>query len=136
MIGEIGVEPLISARFKAEAGGADLLKSVVTYPTPDALAQALNLDASLPLRQLAEQTAERLARQYAVKVTLVVLSQPDAREDHADTAEGSAIGVYVDGRLRSRSYGFGGATDTARDWTGTWAMSMAWRMLRERVESR
>ena len=46
------------------------------------------------------------------------------------------MAVCVDGKLRSRAYGFGGGTDTANEWTGTWAMSMAWRMLRERVEAR
>ena len=65
-------------------------------------------------------------------VALVVVSHPDALEDHADSDDGSAIAVCVDGKMRSRGYGFGGGTDTAREWTGTWAMSMAWRMLRER----
>ena len=133
VIGEIGIEPVISGRLKSAT--ADLVKAVISYPTPEALTQALNLDGSLALRQMAEQAAEQLCKQNGVSVALVVVSHPDALEDHADTNDGSALAVYVDGNMRSRGYGFGGGTDTAKEWTGTWAMSMAWRMLRERVEA-
>jgi nicotinamide-nucleotide amidase len=136
VIGEIGVEPLVSRRLQAAPGGSDILSSVVTYPTPEALAQALSIDnALLPLRLLAERAAESLCRLHHVQTALVVLSRPDALEDQADSAEGSAIAVCVDGKMRSRAYGFGGGTDTAREWTGTWTMSMAWRMLREQLEA-
>ncbi len=135
VIGEVGIDPVLSGRFKTALGAAEMLKTVVTYPTPQALADDLGADAATPLRQLAEQTAEYLYKQHNVSAALVVVSYPDAREDHDDSSEGSAIAVYVDGKLRSRSYGFGGGTDTAQEWTGTWTMSMAWRMLRERVES-
>ncbi len=131
VIGEIGIDPVISGRLK----GAPELKAVVTYPTPEALLAALGISEVLPLRQLAERAAEFLAKENGVGVALVVLSRPDALEDHADSDEGSALAVDVKGSVRSRAYGFGGGTDTAKEWTGTWAMSMAWRMLKERLES-
>ncbi len=132
VIGEIGIDPVISGRLKNAP--ADTLKQVVTFSTPEALTQALAIE-SLPLRQLAERAAEQLCNQHGVAVALVVVSHPDALEDHADSNDGSALAVYVDGNMRSRGYGFGGGTDTAKEWTGTWAMSTAWRMLRERVEA-
>lgn len=132
VIGEIGIEPVISARLK----DAPVLKAVISYPTPEALATALHIIEPLPLRLLAERAAESLAKANSVGAALVVVSRPDALEDHADSDEGSALAVYVDGNIRSRAYGFGGGTDTAKEWTGTWAMSMAWRMLRERIEAR
>lgn len=135
VIGEIGVEPLVSRRLQAAPGGSDVISAVVSYPAPDALAQALGINEPLPLRQLAERASEALCNLHHTQTALVVLSNPAVLADQADSAEGSAIAVCVDGKLRSRGYGFGGGTDTAREWTGTWTMSMAWRMLRERIEA-
>lgn len=132
-IGEIGIEPVISSRLKNTP--ADVLKGVENYPSPEAVAQALGITESVSLRQLAERAAEFLCQQSGANVALVVVSRPDALEDHDDTTEGSAVAAYANGAMRSRAYGFGGGTDTAKEWTGTWAMSMAWRMLREKAEA-
>jgi nicotinamide-nucleotide amidase len=134
-IGEIGVDPLVSSRLQAAPGGREVVSAVVTYPTPDALEQALGIGEALPLRQLAERAAEELCKLHNSQTALVILSNPAVLADQADSVEGSAIAVCVDGNMRSRGYGFGGGTDTAREWTGTWTMSMAWRMLRERIEA-
>lgn len=135
VVGEIGIAPILSEPIKA-AFGDDVLKAVETAASPEQLASTLASSETLTLRQLAERAAESFASQYHADVALVVVSRADAVEDHDDTNEGSAVAVYVKGKPRSRSYGFGGGTDTARQWTGTWAMSMAWRMLRESGESR
>lgn len=135
VIGEIGVEPLVSRRLLAAPGGNNVTKTVVSYPTPHALVADLGIAEALPLRQLAERTAELLCSLHDAQTSLVILSNPAVLADQADNVEGSAIAVCVDGKLRSRGYGFGGGTDTAREWTGTWTMSMAWRMLRERIEA-
>jgi nicotinamide-nucleotide amidase len=135
VIGEIGIDPVVSQRFEAAPGAHEVLTGVVNYPTPETLTGALGIGDPIPLRQLAERAAESFSSQHNASATLVVVSRPDALEDHADTDEGSAIAVYVNGKMRSRVYVFGGGTDTARQWTGTWAMSMAWRMLRESLES-
>lgn len=135
VIGEIGVEPLVSRRLQAAPGSSEILESVVHYATPEALAQALGIDDAQALRPLAERAADALCKLHHVHTALVVVSHPDALEDQSDSSEGSAVAVCVDGKMRSRAYGFGGGTDTAREWTGTWTMSMAWRMLRERIEA-
>ncbi len=134
IVGEVGIAPILSEQIKA-AFGDDVIAAVQTEPSPEQLADELGIRETLPLRQLAERAAEWWAAAHGAAVALVVVSRSDALEDHADTNDGSAVAVFVDGKLRSRSYGFGGGTDTARQWTGTWAMSMAWRMLREGIDS-
>ena len=129
--GEIGIQPVVSGRLQKTAGIDSVLAAVVSFPAPELLQQQLEISEVLSLRQLAERTAEHLSQQHNAGVVLVVVSHPDALEDHDDTNEGSAVAVLVGDKLRSRVYGFGGGTDTAQEWTGTWAMSMAWRMLTE-----
>lgn len=135
VISEVGIDPVISERLKAATGAEDVLKTVVSYPTPDALCAVLGLPEQPPLRQLAERAVERLSQQHNFSPTIAVVSTPDSRDDHDDSTEGCAVAAYVTGQVRSRGYGFGGGTDTAREWTGTWAMSMAWRMLKANLEN-
>lgn len=131
VIGEIGVESVISSRLNKAPGAEAVIELVSAYPSPETLMQVMNIGETLSLRQLAERAAEYLSQQHGVDVALVVISRADALEDHDDAVEGSAVAAYVDQKMRSRAYGFGGGTDTAKEWTGTWAMSMAWRMLTE-----
>lgn len=131
VIGEIGVDAVISDRLKKAAGAEAVLATVATYPTPEALMQGLGINEVISLRQLAERAAEYLSQQHDVDVALIVISRADAIEDHDDAVEGSAVAALADEKMRSRAYGFGGGTETAKEWTGTWAMSMAWRMLTE-----
>lgn len=131
VIGEIGVESVISSRLNKAPGAEAVIELVSAYPSPETLMQVMNIGETLSLRQLAERAAEYLSQQHGVDVALVVVSRADALEDHDDAVEGSAVAAYVDQKMRSRAYGFGGGTDTAKEWTGTWAMSMAWRMLTE-----
>jgi hypothetical protein len=55
-------------------------------------------------------------------------------EIHADSEAGTAIAVHTDEKSRSRTYGFGGKSDTAPEWASTWAMSMLWQMLKEKFD--
>jgi len=129
---EAGIAPVISSRVKATAGGEAILKSVQSQPTPAALAESLNFPET-PIRALAERAVERLAAETGAAVAIAVVAFPNINEQ-ADSGEGSALAISVGGKIRSRVYGFGGESETARTWTGTWAMSMAWRMLKEQSE--
>jgi len=130
-IGEIGIDPVVSDRLKKARGADAIIAAVAAVPTPEVMRQHMNISEPLSLRQLAERAAEYFCQQNGVQVALVVVSRPDALEDHDDSSEGCAVAVAVGEKMRSRIYGFGGGTDTAKEWTGTWAMSMAWRMLTE-----
>lgn len=128
-ITEVGIDPVISRRVQGVDGGESVLALVEHHANPNALAQMLEQPAD-PIRTLAECAAEDLARRSNARVVLAVVAFPDINEQ-ADSGEGSALAVFVGGEVRSRVYGFGGESETAKLWTGTWAMSMAWRMLRE-----
>lgn len=130
-IGEIGIDPVVSDRLRQARGADAVIAAVAPVPTPEVMRQHMNISEPLSLRQLAERAAEYFCQQNGVQVALVVVSRPDMLEDHDDSNEGCAVAVAVGEKMRSRIYGFGGGTDTAREWTGTWAMSMAWRMLTE-----
>lgn len=126
---EAGIAPVISERIgKAESGSSVLLK-VEQQDSPEALALALGVSAQ-PIRTLAEAAAKSLAAASSAKVAIALVAFPNI-DEQADSGEGSALAVVVGGAIRSRVYGFGGESETAKQWTGTWAMSMAWRMLRE-----
>ncbi|MBK9749989.1 MAG: competence/damage-inducible protein A [Chloroflexi bacterium] len=126
---EVGIDPVISGRIEKTDGGVGVLLKVEHYDTPDDLAAALKTSAQ-PIRTLAEQAAKALAAAAQARVAVAVVAFPDINEQ-ADSGEGSALAVVVGDQVRSRVYGFGGESETAKQWTGTWAMSMAWRMLRE-----
>jgi len=128
---ETGIEPVISLRVRGVDSTDDLLRQVVAYPNPSVLQSALDVSEPLTLRQLAERAAENVATQNSVDVGIAVVCQPDEAQDRVDNQEGSAIAVHVRGKTMSRSYGFGGATEMAQLWTGTWGMSMAWRLAKE-----
>ena len=132
-ITEVGIDPVISARVKAVDGGERVLTKVESLANPEALAAMLNMPVQ-PIRTLAERAVEQLAASSGANVAVVVVAYPEINEQ-ADSGEGSALAVYTGGKIRSRVYGFGGESETAKLWTGTWAMSMAWRMLREKGES-
>lgn len=126
---EVGIDPVISGRIEKTDGGVGVLLKVEHHATPEALAAALKTSAQ-PIRTLAEDAAKALAVAAKAKVAVAVVAFPDINEQ-ADSGEGSALAVVVGDQVRSRVYGFGGESETAKQWTGTWAMSMAWRMLRE-----
>lgn len=125
-VAEIGIEPIISGRFNP----ADLIQ-VETLAAPDVLRAEWEITGANTLRELAEAAAAKLHDRTGAGVCLIALSYPNLTIDNADANEASAVAVWVNGAVRSRAYGFGGATDTARVWMATWALSNAWRLLRE-----
>jgi hypothetical protein len=60
------------------------------------------------------------------------VSEPAMDEFHADSESGTAVAVYLDGKIRSRVFGFGGQSEIAANWVSTWSMSILWQMLREK----
>jgi nicotinamide-nucleotide amidase len=125
---EAGVASIVGERLR----GADtsLVKSLQTFDDL-AGAAALNVDLDGTIRQIAERLAAYAAESAGAEVGLAVVSRADTEEDRADTEELSATAVVYRDQRRSRAYGLGGKSETARVWTGTWAMAQVWRMLRE-----
>jgi len=130
-ISETGIGEVVSQRVKRIPQGGDILLKSEHYAAPNELVSALSLPAMTDLRDLATRTAETISIQSGSTIGIAVISDPDRAEDHADKDAGTAIAVYMDGKSRSRTYGFGGQSDDAQVWTGTWTLAMAWRMLQE-----
>ncbi len=125
---EAGVPGSIQQRM-ARAGHADRVALAERFEHPDELD-----DTGSPLRLRAEQIARRLASEAPDRVGIAVLSDPAREDDRADSDEGSAFAVCLGDNVRSRAYGFGGQSEVAQQWSGTWALSMAWQMARSSDE--
>jgi hypothetical protein len=130
-VSETGIGEAVSARMKAENG---VLIATQMYRHPDDLRAALGLSSDVSLRQLAERAAAAARESAGAAVGVAIVSDPDKDEHHTDAEEWSAIAVCTEAQTRSRSYGFGGQSEIARQWGSTWAMSMAWRMVREKFD--
>lgn len=128
---EAGIGDTVSRRLIAESGGASVLARAEQFADRSALCVAVDGDPNGSLRTLAEKAAQAVREATGALVGIAVVSHGDDTQDHADTVEGSAIGVATAREVRSRVWGFGGNSETAESWTGTWAMSTAWRMVTE-----
>lgn len=126
---EVGVQSIVGERLKDIEGS--IVRSVVFYPDMNAAATQFGIDAEGSVRQIAERLAAAAADHSEADMGLAVVSLTATDDDHADTDELSATAVVYKGERRSRAYGFGGKTESARSWTGTWAMAQAWRMLKD-----
>lgn len=134
-VSETGVGDPIGRHLKGVAGYESVLVKHVVYDSPNSVQTALNLDASLPIRELAEKVAETVCKASNASAGIAVVSHPDMDDQHADTEGGTAIAVYTSDRSRSRVYGFGGQGETAPVWASTWAMSMLWQMIQEKYSA-
>lgn len=136
---EAGVAANIGKRFSERTGKGELLVRAERLDSLDELVafavanseQHGITPAHSGLRGRAEAAAIVMAQTAPQTLGIAVIADPERGEDRADADEGSAFAVCVNGQLRSRSYGFGGASEDARRWSATWAMSAAWQMLQE-----
>jgi nicotinamide-nucleotide amidase len=125
---EVGVPPLVSERL---AQADELPFSTVDFESLPVVCAALGISERDSIREIAEKLATTIATAQRATIGIAVLSREDGDTDHADREALSALAVYCNGSVRSRSYGFSGGADVARQFMGTWALSMAWRMLKE-----
>jgi nicotinamide-nucleotide amidase len=129
-ISETGIGDAVSRPLKTAQGGDAVIAKTQTSANPQALAQSLSVNSEMSIREMAERAAETICTETDAAIGIAVVSYPDL-DEHADNESGTAIAVYLNGNIRSRVYGFGGLSETAGAWAGTWSMSMAWRMLKE-----
>lgn len=134
-VSETGTGQLISARLRSVPNGESIIGAAYEFTSIEALAEHLRVPATTPLRELTEIAARDAAMEAGVSVGIALVSKTRDAADHADTQEFSAVAVFVDDKLRSRAYGFGGGSDLVRQWGSSWAMSMAWRLIKERETS-
>jgi competence/damage-inducible protein CinA-like protein len=134
-ISETGIGHPISDRVSEAEQGGVVLVNAATYSNPEDLRRALSFGAEISLRELAEREAQAVAGRDNATAGIAVVCRPDMDENHSDSEVGTAISVYTTEKTRSRAYGFGGNSDTAPEWASTWALSMLWQMLKEKLDS-
>jgi nicotinamide-nucleotide amidase len=128
---EAGLDDAIIAKLKSIPQGEAAIASASTYATPEAAFAAYPAFAATPMRDFAAQVAQHIAQEAGTEIGIAILSLPDVNES-ADNNEATAVAIYSSVRAQSRVYGFGGKSDMTRTWVSRWAMSAAWRMLREK----
>lgn len=131
-ISETGIGDPIGSKLKAVEQGEAVLAEVKIFAQPGELQSELAADTGT-LQDLALKAAEAAYRRANGTIGLAVVARPDVREN-ADTEQGTAVAVYTAEKSRSRVYGFGGQSDVTQEWVTTWAMSMAWQMLKEKFD--
>ncbi|MBK8026065.1 MAG: CinA family nicotinamide mononucleotide deamidase-related protein [Chloroflexi bacterium] len=131
---EGGITTEMIPRLMKSAKDGAVAVSSQQFPTLAEAAEALQLDASAPIRTLAEEAA-RKASQGGAGASLVIFSTPDEHVDNSDHEARTAVAVCFGEQVLSRSYGFGSSSEAATSWTVTWSMAMLWRLLTENNES-
>jgi len=129
---EAGLSDAVVTKLRA-AGGEDCLVSVREYATPQEAIESMPEITSESWREFAAQAAEHLAQEEGVETAIVILSDPEVGES-ADNREATAVAIYSSVRAQSRVYGFGAKADLTREWVSRWAMSVVWRMMKEKFD--
>ena len=130
-ISETGIGNPISSLLSSVPNTNAIIAGIETFETPSGLQTANTIDSELSIRELAERTATAICQRYNTSAGIAVVSDPTMGEFHADNESGTAVAVYLNGKNRSRVFGFGGQTDIAQNWVSTWSMSTLWQMLQE-----
>lgn len=133
-VSETGIGDAISAKIRSAIKDENILVLTENYNHPDELRHILDDSEAMSLREIAIHTAERICKQSNATIGLAVICRPDINEN-SDQEQGSAVAVYTIEKSRSRAYGFGGQSDLARTWVSSWAMSSAWRVLKEKFNN-
>lgn len=127
---QAGIGSPISDLIVAATGGGDVLALKQVFDAPALMSSTYGFD-EVSLRDQARSIAEQVSQESGATVGIVVVSNPDIDED-ADDVESTIVVVYANGRSRERVYGFGGKSEIVREWVARWALSSAWRMIKEK----
>lgn len=127
---QAGIGSPISDLIVAAPGGGDVLALKQVFDAPALMSSTYGFD-EVSLRDQARSIAEQVSQESGATVGIVVVSNPDIDED-ADDVESTIVVVYANGRSRERVYGFGGKSEIVREWVARWALSSAWRMIKEK----
>jgi nicotinamide-nucleotide amidase len=134
-ISETGIGDPIGKAIEAVEHGSAILAKKQINDSVNALRLSIAASETTPPRELAEQVSQMVSKAENALASIVVVSSMDD-QDHADNNEGgTAIAVYLDGKTRSRMFGFGGQADIAAAWVSTWSLSMLWQMVKEKFET-
>ena len=127
---QAGIDDVISSAINKVEGGADVIVHSEAFDDPQALAQAYSLDTAQSLREMAATVVKTVHDKSSAYAAVVVVSEPDVDEGE-DKSESSVVTVMTPQEVSDRVYGFGGRSETARDWVVRWSVSRVWRILNQ-----
>ncbi len=127
---QAGIGDVISSAISKVEGGDEIIVHSDEFDDPQALAQAYSLDSSQSLREIAAAVAKAVDDKTEAYAAVVVVSEPDVDESE-DKSESSVVTVLTPHEVSDRVYGFGGRSETARDWVVRWSVSRVWRILNQ-----
>lgn len=128
---EAGVKQGIGQSLSKVSDSQVAVRLMALYDNPTDVRQFV--EAETDLRDLAIQAARYAENQNDVSVGIAILSDPDV-EESADADYATVVAVTYGDRVQSRVYGFGARSELATEWLGRWAMSIAWRMVKESTD--
>lgn len=128
---EAGISPVVSDTLQKIANADAIVTNRVHYESPDAVRSALSLTAP-DLRTLSAEAIKAFVLATNADVGIAIIANPDV-DEASDVHAGSAVAVYTATKTAERAYGFGGKSETAKQFVTTWSLSMLWRMLKEQV---
>jgi nicotinamide-nucleotide amidase len=124
-ISETGTFGALRKRLQGQADGAEFIAATDQYENLAELRSVLGADAAIDVQGLAERGAKVVFENSGASLAIGIVS------DHAGTAICVTDGVTV----RSRAYAYGGIDLGGAEWATGWGISMAWRLLREKLQT-
>lgn len=129
---QAGLGELLTGALQRVPDNESVITVSETFATPEEARIAHKIANVLPLREASQQIARQVSEISKAQIVLVVMGQPGV-DEASDSEESTVVTVYSADEVRDRVYGFGGKSEIARDWLPRWALSTAWRMLRDRT---
>jgi nicotinamide-nucleotide amidase len=128
---EAGISPIVSDTLQKIPNADAIVIHRAQYDSPEAVRNGLSLTAP-DLRTLATEAIKAVVLTSNADVGIAIIANPDV-DEASDAHAGSAVAVYTSAKTAERAYGFGGKSETAKQFVTTWSLSMLWRMLKEQV---
>lgn len=107
-------------RQRVDAIDPRVLHTTRLYSNFTELAASLN-QPTISLEDAAQAEAKKLLTDSEAVIAISIVT----------SSQGTTIAVATPTDTRRRSYAYGGDENQAPEWTATWGLSMAWRLLRE-----
>ncbi len=131
---EAGIERPVTSKLRRIADGSHIIYER-HLDHPQNIYEQFAMTKTLPLRDLAHETARLLYESTGGSIGVAILSLPEVAEN-GDVQPSTAVAVYAGDTERVRTYGFGAQSDFAQSWVSMWAMAVLWQLLKEKFDGR
>lgn len=129
---EAGIEDAVATKLAIAPNSDDVIAHQVQYANPAQLKEAIG-SKNDDLRELATEAARYVEQIGKASIGIAIVSKPEV-DENADSDYATVVAVTQGDTVHSRVYGFGGQSNLASGWLSRWAMSIAWRMVKEKLD--